>query len=65
MKPFLLEDFANHLTFERQLSPNTVNAYKSDVESYLEYCSSIRKISGIICRFFSYKNKSNRVYYRR
>lgn len=43
MKPFLLEDFANHLTFERQLSPNTVNAYKSDVESYLEYCLANEK----------------------
>ena len=43
MKPFLLEDFANHLTFERQLSPNTVKAYKSDVESYLEYCLANEK----------------------
>lgn len=34
----LLTDFANHLTFERQLSPNTVSAYRSDVESFLEYC---------------------------
>ncbi len=38
MDNFLLEDFKNHLTFERQLSKNTVLAYGSDVESFLEYC---------------------------
>ena len=34
----LLEDFKNHLTFERQLSPNTTASYGSDVEHFLEYC---------------------------
>ena len=37
MDNVLLEDFKNHLTFERQLSKNTVASYGSDVESYLEY----------------------------
>ena len=40
MDRFLLEDFANHLTFERQLAKNTVLAYTSDVESFLEYCDA-------------------------
>lgn len=43
MNTLLLENFANHLTFERQLSANTVAAYKSDVESYLEYCLANEK----------------------
>lgn len=43
MRPFLPEDFANHLSFERQLSKNTVTAYRSDVESYLEYCEANEK----------------------
>lgn len=34
----LLEDFKNHLSFERQLSKNTIAAYASDLESFLEYC---------------------------
>lgn len=34
----LLEDFKNHLSFERQLSKNTIASYGSDVESFLEYC---------------------------
>lgn len=40
MDQFLLEDFANHLTFERQLAKNTVLSYTSDVASYLEYCAA-------------------------
>lgn len=40
MSECLLEDFANHLTFERQLSANTVSSYKSDVASFLEYCQA-------------------------
>lgn len=39
----LLEDFKNHLTFERQLSKNTVLSYGSDVESFLEYCTANEK----------------------
>lgn len=34
----LLEDFRNHLSFERQLSPNTVLAYTADAAHYLQYC---------------------------
>ena len=36
----LLEDFKNHLSFERQLSPNTVSSYGADVAAYLEYCEA-------------------------
>ncbi|MBO4674695.1 MAG: tyrosine recombinase [Elusimicrobiaceae bacterium] len=36
----LLEDFKNHLSFERQLSPNTVTSYGADVAAYLEYCEA-------------------------
>ena len=36
----LLEDFKNHLTFERQLSPNTVGSYGADVGAFLEYCQA-------------------------
>ena len=36
----LLEDFANHLSFERQLSKNTIASYTSDVAHYLEYCAA-------------------------
>ena len=43
MDRFLLEDFQNHLMFERQLSKNTVAAYGSDVESFLEYCLANEK----------------------
>ncbi len=43
MENFLLEDFKNHLTFERQLSPNTVASYGSDLESFLEYCAANEK----------------------
>lgn len=34
----ILEDFKNHLSFERQLSRNTLEAYVSDIAHYLEYC---------------------------
>lgn len=40
MDGVLLEDFANHLSFERQLSRNTVVSYTSDVAHYLEYCAA-------------------------
>ncbi len=36
----ILEDFKNHLSFERQLSKNTVKAYVADIEHYLEYCTA-------------------------
>lgn len=36
----LVEDFKNHLAFERQLSPNTLAAYTADVAHYLEYCTA-------------------------
>ena len=40
MDELLREDFENHLTFERQLSKNTVMAYGSDVAAFLEYCAA-------------------------
>ena len=33
-----IEEFKNHLTFERQLSPNTIAAYIRDLKQYLEFC---------------------------
>lgn len=36
----ILEDFKNHLAFERQLSSNTQAAYVADVAHYLEYCAA-------------------------
>ena len=36
----LLEDFKNHLAFERQLSANTLAAYVADVAHYFEYCAA-------------------------
>lgn len=36
----ILEDFKNHLTFERQLSVNTQEAYAADTAHYLEYCAA-------------------------
>ncbi len=40
MDSYLLDDFKSHLTFERQLSENTITSYTSDVESFLEYCEA-------------------------
>lgn len=40
MDRVLLEDFANHLSFERQLSRNTVSSYTADVAHFLEYCAA-------------------------
>jgi len=40
MDRVLLEDFANHLSFERQLARNTVVSYTADVEHFLEYCDA-------------------------
>lgn len=40
MDSVLLENFANHLTFERQLSRNTVASYTADVAHFLEYCAA-------------------------
>lgn len=39
----LLEDYKSHLSFERQLSPHTVEAYAADVRHYLEYCAANEK----------------------
>lgn len=39
----LKEDFQNHLTFERQLSKNTIEAYTADVADFLEYCEVAEK----------------------
>lgn len=36
----LVEEFQNHLAFERQLSANTRLAYAADVTHYLEYCAA-------------------------
>lgn len=36
----LVEDFKNHLAFERQLSPNTLAAYVADVSHYVDYCTA-------------------------
>ncbi len=36
----LVEDFKNHLAFERQLSPNTLAAYVADVSHYMDYCAA-------------------------
>ena len=43
MDSYLLDDFKSHLSFERQLSPNTLAAYSSDVTSFLEYCEAAEK----------------------
>ena len=40
MDSYLLDDFKSHLLFERQLSPNTIEAYGSDVDSFLQYCEA-------------------------
>lgn len=39
----LLEEFKNHLSFERQLSANTQRSYGSDVAHYLDYCAANEK----------------------
>ena len=43
MDSFLLDDFISHMTFERQLSPATIEAYQADVASFLEYCEANEK----------------------
>ena len=43
MDSFLLDDFKSHMNFERQLSPATIEAYGSDVESFLEYCEAAER----------------------
>lgn len=40
MDTLLLENFQNHLDFERQLSKNTAASYYSDVFAFFEYCSA-------------------------
>ena len=36
----LLEEFKNHLSFERQLSKNTIAPYGRDVKQYLDFCGA-------------------------
>ena len=43
MDSYLLDDFKSHMAFERQLSDATVEAYGSDVSSFLEYCQANEK----------------------
>ncbi len=43
MDSYLLDDFKSHLSFERQLSAATVEAYGGDVASFLEYCEANQK----------------------
>lgn len=40
MDSYLLDDFQSFLSFERQLSKNTLDAYSSDVDSFLQYCEA-------------------------
>ena len=40
MDSYLLDDFKSHMSFERQLSANTIDAYGSDVDSFLQYCEA-------------------------
>lgn len=35
----MFEDFLNHLSFERQLSKNTILAYGRDIKQFFAYCS--------------------------
>lgn len=39
----LLEDFRNHMNFERQLAKNTLLAYTADAAHFLEYCDAHEK----------------------
>jgi integrase/recombinase XerD len=43
MDSYLLDDFKSHLTFERQLSDNTTQAYGGDIADFLEYCEANEK----------------------
>lgn len=40
MDSYLLDDFKSHMSFERQLSQNTIDAYGGDVDSFLQYCEA-------------------------
>ena len=40
MDSYLLDDFKSYMSFERQLSQNTIDAYSSDVDSFLQYCEA-------------------------
>lgn len=40
MDSYLLDDFKSYMSFERQLSQNTFDAYSSDVDSFLQYCEA-------------------------
>lgn len=43
MDSYLLDDFKSHLCFERQLAQNTIDAYGSDADSFLQYCEAAEK----------------------
>ena len=36
----LLEEFKNHLSFERQLAKNTIASYGRDLKQYLDFCAA-------------------------
>lgn len=36
----LLEEYKNHLSFERQLSANTISSYARDIKQYLDFCAA-------------------------
>lgn len=39
----LIDEFKNHLSFERQLSPNTIEAYGSDMKQFESFCTRHEK----------------------
>ena len=43
MDSYLLDDFKSYMSFERQFSQNTLEAYGSDVDSFLQYCEATEK----------------------
>jgi len=57
----LCKEFAYHLKIERALSPNTVAAYVSDVESFIEWaqCPPENADAGVITDYFAYRQKNS------
>jgi len=39
----LIDEFKNHLTFERQLSPNTIVSYGRDIKQFADFCTRHNK----------------------
>ena len=39
----LIDEFKNHLTFERQLSPNTIDSYGRDIKQFADFCTRHNK----------------------